>query len=143
LKTFLDSGVLLTAWRGALAPHTEAALAVMADDRRQFFTADNVKLELLPRPTFERRRLELEFYQAHFDSAVHSEPFSEKLGATALALAGKYGLAAGDALNLASAIRQGVEEFVTSELPGKPMFRVTEVLVTSIHSAQAQPPLPG
>ncbi len=137
MKTFLDSGVLLTAWRGALAPPTEAALAVMADDRRQFFTSDNVKLELLPKPTFERRRVELEFYQTHFDSTVHSEPFSAELGAAALALARKYGLAAGDALNLAAAIRQGVEEFVTSELPGKPLFRVTEVTVTSIYSARS------
>jgi predicted nucleic acid-binding protein len=132
LKTFLDSGVLLTAWRGDASAHGEVALAVMADDRRRFFTSDNVKLELLPKPTFEKRRVEVQFYQEHFDSTVTSEPFSAELGEAALALAKRYGLSAGDALNLAAAVRQGVEEFITSELPGKPLFRVAELSVVSL-----------
>jgi predicted nucleic acid-binding protein len=106
----------------------------MADEYREFFSSDNVKLELLPKPTFEKRHIELQFYNAHFSSVVKIEPFSPKLGEAALALAKNYGLAAGDAFNLAAAIRQGVEEFITSELPGKPMFRVREVKVLSIHS---------
>ena len=44
------------------------------------------------------------------------------------------GLAAGDALNLASAIRQGADEFITSELPGKPMFRVPGIKVISLQA---------
>ncbi len=49
-------------------------------------------------------------------------------------LAKKFGLAAGDALNLASAIRQGADEFITSELPGKPIFRVPGIQVISLHA---------
>jgi hypothetical protein len=37
-------------------------------------------------------------------------------------------------LNLASAIRQGADEFITSELPGKPMFRVSGIKIISLHS---------
>ena len=115
MRTFVDSGVLLTAWRGQSSPSTEVSLEILADVEREFVTSDNVKLELLPKPTFEKRRVEIEFYNTHFDEAVTCEPFSRELGASALALARKYGLSAGDALNLAAAIRQQAEEFVTSE----------------------------
>jgi len=74
------------------------------------------------------------FYTEFFDSVEAIEPFSRELGEAALALAKKYGLAAGDALNLASAIRQGAGEFITSELPGKPMFRVAGIKVKSLHT---------
>jgi hypothetical protein len=53
-----------------------------------------------------------------------------------LALAKRYGLSAGDSLNLAAVVRQGVGEFVASELPGKPIFRVEGIKVLSIHAAQ-------
>jgi hypothetical protein len=36
-------------------------------------------------------------------------------------------------LNLASAIRQGADEFITSELPGKPIFRVPGIKVVSLY----------
>lgn len=106
----------------------------MVEDQREFFTSDNVKLELLPKATFEKRLVEVEFYQTHFDSAVANEPFSPQLGRTALRLATKHGLSAGDALNIAAAIRQGAEEFITSELPGKPIFRVAGIRVISLHT---------
>jgi predicted nucleic acid-binding protein len=132
LKTFLDSGVLLTAWRGGSSAENEAALCLLADEEREFFSSDNVKLELLPKPAFEKRLVEVEFYNDHFNSALAMEPFGPDLGKQALALAKKYGLSAGDALNLSAAIRQGAQEFITSELPGKPIFRVTEIKVISL-----------
>ncbi len=106
----------------------------MDDPTREFLTSDTVKLELLPKPLFEKRRSEVEFYNDHFNVAEAAESFSAELGNAASALAKKYGLAAMDALHLASAIRQGAEEFITSELPGKPMFRVKELKVVSLHS---------
>ncbi|HXI73326.1 MAG TPA: hypothetical protein VNN22_23545 [Verrucomicrobiae bacterium] len=39
-----------------------------------------------------------------------------------------------DALHLASALRQGADEFITSELPGKPLFRVPGIKIISLHS---------
>ena len=105
----------------------------MAHDGRKFFTCENVKLEVLSKPAFEKRQSEVDFYNVYFKAAT-IEPFSAELGDAALALAKKYGLAAGDALNLASAIRQGADEFITSELPGKPMFRVSGIKIISLHS---------
>ena len=133
MKTFLDSGVLLTAWRGTSLPETDAAKSIMADERREFLTCENIRLEVLPKPTFEKRRAELEFYDDYFNSVKTVEPFNEAWGTAALALAKKFGLSAGGALNLASAIRQGADEFITSELPGKPMFRVPGIKVASLY----------
>jgi predicted nucleic acid-binding protein len=105
----------------------------LADERREFCSSEAVKLELLPKPVFEKRHAETHFYQRYFDLAT-SEPFSADLGDDALSLAKKYGLAAIDALHLASAIRQDAAEFITSELPGRPMFRVAGIKVISLHA---------
>ncbi len=131
MKTFLDSGVLLTAWRGRDA---EAALAVMEDPRRQFYTSQWVKLELLPKAAFFKQDAEIEFYQTHFSTVKGEEPLSRELGEKAAQLARQHGLAAVDAMHLAAALRQGAEEFITSEKPGRPMFRVRGLTVKSIHT---------
>jgi predicted nucleic acid-binding protein len=131
VKTFLDAGVLLTAWRGRDA---EAALGVMEDPRRQFYSSQLVKLELLPKPAFFKHEAEIEFYQTHFQAVKGEEPLSRELGEKAGELARQYGLAAVDALHLAAAIRQGADEFITAEKPGKPMFRVRGIAVKSIHT---------
>jgi len=132
LKTFLDSGVLLAAWRRTQI--SDAALRVITDDTREFYTSQLVKLETLPKARHERNRSEQEFYETHFACVVHCECLSEALGKAAESLAGQYGLAGPDALQIAAAIRQEVTEFITSEKPGKPMFRVKEIKVVSLYS---------
>ncbi|HXA44391.1 MAG TPA: PIN domain-containing protein [Candidatus Angelobacter sp.] len=130
MKTFLDSGVLLHAWRGETL--AGPALRILDDDTREFFTSQLVRLELLPKPRFEKRPREIAFYEAHFAGCESSEPLSAALGAEAEKLAARHGLAGPDALQIAAAIRQGVEEFYTSEKPGKPMFRVKEIKIFSL-----------
>lgn len=132
MKTFLDAGVLISAWKRG--ENHLRAVSIMQDETREFVTCENVLLEVLPKPVFEKRRAEVDFYNNHFSEASAAEPFSAELGKSALSLAKKHGLAAGDALNLASAIRQGADEFITSELPGKPMFRVPGIKVISLHA---------
>jgi len=123
---------LLQAWRGDdLAAE---ALFILGDETREFFSSQMVRLELLPKPKFEKRRRELDFYQAHFDEVKAFEPLSVEVGNEAETLAARYGLAGPDALQIAAAIRQGVAEFYTSEKPGKPMFRVKELKIISLHS---------
>jgi predicted nucleic acid-binding protein len=132
LKTFLDSGVLLSAWRGN-SPRSDLAREILADESREFISSEVVKLELLPKPAYEKRHTETQFYQRYFALAT-SEPFSGELGHEALVLAKKHGLAAVDALHLASAIRQGAAEFVTTEQPGKPVFRAAGIKVVSLQA---------
>lgn len=138
MRTFLDSGVLLAAWRGEHL--SAAALSLMADDRREFVTSQMVRLELLPKPRFEKRPREVEFYEHHFAETVSCEPLSTELGEDAERLAARYGLSGADALQVAAALRQGAEEFYTSEKPGKPLFRVKELKVVSLHALSSGEP---
>ncbi|HZR19316.1 MAG TPA: PIN domain-containing protein [Verrucomicrobiae bacterium] len=132
MKTFLDSGVLLHAWRGETL--SSAALKILEQATREFVTAQMVRLELLPKARFEKRLKEIAFYEAHFAECVACEPLSRELGLEAETLAAHYGLAGPDALQLCAAIRQGVQEFYTSEKPGKPMFRLRELKIISLFS---------
>jgi predicted nucleic acid-binding protein len=106
----------------------------MEDPRRQFYTSKMVKLELLPKPAFFKQEAEIEFYETHFRSVIGEEPLSPELGEKAGELARQHGVAAVDALHLAAAIRQGADEFITAEKPGKPMFRVRDIAVKSLHT---------
>lgn len=128
IKTYLDSGVLLSAWR-ASGSRAEIALDVMEDTGRIFYTSYFGKLELLPKATYFKQRDEVEFYEAHFDRSKKEVELNKELGLRAGDLAKQHGLAAADALHLAAAIMAGAEEFITTELPEKPMFRVKEIKV--------------
>ncbi len=109
-------------------------MSIMDDDSREFFTSQLVRLELLPKPRFEKRPREVAFYEWHFADCAGCQALSQELGLEAENLAARHGLAGPDALQIAAAIRQGVEEFYTSEKPGKPMFRVKEIRVVSLYS---------
>jgi predicted nucleic acid-binding protein len=135
MKTFLDSGVLITAWKGKNA---EIALSVLEEPARSFYSSYLVRMEVLPKPAFERKNPEIEFYNLHWERLEAEEPLSERLSQEAMALAKQYGLAAVDALHIAAAIRQGVEEFITTESPGKPLFRVKDLTVTSLQNLSAR-----
>ena len=109
-------------------------MQIIDDESREFFTSQMVRLELLPKPRFEKRDSEVAFYENHCRDCSFTEPLSKELGVEAEKLATRYGLAGPDALQLAAAVRHNVAEFYTSERPGKPMFRVKELKVISLFS---------
>ncbi len=123
----------MRAWKGEEA-EAEAAGRVLEDISRRLLTSEIIRLELLPKPLYFKQKDEVAFYDEIFrrsecdkvDSALYRDAF---------ALAEHYGLAAADAFNLASAIRLQADEFVTAERPGRPMFRVKEVKVVTLHAA--------
>jgi len=110
------------------------ALGILTDDTRQFFTSQLVMLEVLPKARFGKQLKEESFYASYFSEAEAIEPLSAELGREAEALAARYGLSGPDALQFAAALRHGVQEFYTSEKPPKPMFRVQEIKVISLHT---------
>ncbi len=132
MKTFLDSGVLLKAWRGEEL--AQVALDLLSDSRRQFISSQMVRLELLPKPRHEKRLREVAFYESFFADAEAIEPLSAELGREAEALAARYGLSGPDALQIAAALRHVVQEFYTTEKSSQPMFRVQELKVISLHA---------
>lgn len=138
-KTYIDSCVLIAAFQGTHDLSAQA-MAVLDDENREFVISDFLMLETLPQPTFHKRQHEIEFMETFFASAtVHAEANSN-LTENALKLATTNGIAAIDSLHLAAAISTNAEEFVTTEKPTKPMFRVTEIKLTSLHT---EPPPTG
>ncbi|NCC40879.1 MAG: PIN domain-containing protein [Gammaproteobacteria bacterium] len=131
-RTDLDANVLIAAWNGD-AETRAWARAVLDDPRRRLVVSDFVRLEVLPKPSFHGKPLELAFMQTLLASA-ETVPVSADLiqHALALALAGRFDLSPLDALHLAAAAVAGVDELVTLERPEKPICRQTEVRVISL-----------
>jgi len=132
-RTYIDASVLIAAFRGEESV-AERALRVLDDPDRALVVSDYLRLEVLPKPTFHKCREEIEFMQEVFDNASESISTSPELTGCALAMASKYDMTPIDALHIGAASVARVDELVTVEKPTKPMCKVTEVRVLSIHS---------
>jgi len=131
--TFLDTGVLIAAARG---PQESArrALEILQDSRREFISSVFLELETLPKAMYFRRVNEVEFYRSFFINS-QQVPADELLVLSAQRLAAKYGLNGMDALHIAAAHALGADEFITTEKPTKPMYRVSEFKVIYLADA--------
>jgi predicted nucleic acid-binding protein len=132
IRTFLDSGVLIAAFRSRNEVSTPA-LTLLDDPERVFVTTDYVRLEVLPKPLYFRHDTEAEFYEAFFAAAERVE-VSQALVSAAFEEARQAGLAAMDALHIAAAKRASVDEFITVERPTRPVFRVAGLTVRTPES---------
>jgi predicted nucleic acid-binding protein len=133
MRTFLDSGVLMLGWRGE-PREKAAAISTIEAPEQSLLASEMVRLELLPKPIYFKQKAEVEFYESIF-SRCECDAVDAELYASAFRLARRYGLSAAEAFNLASAVRLKADEFVTTEQPGKPMFRVKELKVVTLHAA--------
>lgn len=129
--TFIDSGVLITASRG-VEDLSERAITILASVNREFASSEFIKLEVLPKAIYYCQTDEAEFYQAFFNAVTYWANNTDQIIQDGYSIASKYGLAAMDALHIAAGISVGAEEFVTTEKPTKPMYRVTEIEVVSL-----------
>jgi predicted nucleic acid-binding protein len=120
-RTYLDSSVLIHAMHGE---NGSQLLALLENPEREFVAATFLKLELLPQPTFHRRRAELEFLEEYFSRVAAWAEASERLIEAALREAGKVPLTAVDAIHVAAARQLGADELITGEKPGKPLHKV-------------------
>jgi predicted nucleic acid-binding protein len=129
--SYIDSGVLISAFRGE-SPVGLRAILVLDEPDRQFASSPFVQLETLPKSIYQRQTNEQNFYQIFFDSVKHWANDVAAIVPQSQAIAAKYGIAAMDALHIAAALAIGAEEFITTEKDTKPMFRVTEIQMISI-----------
>ncbi|NBC49741.1 MAG: hypothetical protein GVY22_17540 [Gammaproteobacteria bacterium] len=67
-QVYLDTGVLITAWRGRERAGL-TALEMLDDPDLLLVLSDAVWLEVLPKPLYEGRHDEVAFYQAVFERA--------------------------------------------------------------------------
>ncbi len=131
MRTFIDSGVLITAWRGNPAQKIKA-LTIIADLNRIFISSRFVKLEVLPKPTWYNNKLEVQFYQDFFDTVSEWVDDCDQLADEALRIGSLYGLGGMDALHVAAAIASQADELITTERVTSPLLRAQGVLVKSI-----------
>ena len=132
-RTYIDANVLIAAFRGE-EKVAERALKVLDDPDRALVVSDYLRLEVLPKPRFHNKQEEVEFMQAVFEGSAENLSTSSELTALALDMASKYDMTPIDALHVGAATVAGIDELVTMEKPTKPMCRVKEVKVVSIHS---------
>ena len=133
ILTFVDAGVLIAAARGIGSAAAKAG-AILDDPGRIFASSVFVRLEVLPKAVFHRKSQEAEFYEAFFEKVESWVRIDEGLTLQAMALAVRFGLSALDALHLTAALQLGADEVITSEKPGRPIHRITQVAVRTIHS---------
>ena len=135
IKTYIDAGVLITAARG-VAPIAIRALEVLDDPNREFLSSVFLKLEVLPKAMYYGNAAEVEFYKAFFDAVIRWADILDGIVQEAFREAYSSGLAAMDALHVASAACLGAEELVTTERAEKPIHRTQLVKVVSISPKQ-------
>ena len=131
IRTFVDAGVLITAARG-VAPIALKAIEILDDPNREFASSIFLKLEVLPKAVYYKNEAEAEFYNTFFKAVAHWADSIDTIVREAFREACDSGLAAMDALHVASAVSIGAEELVTTERTQKPIHRTRLIKVVSI-----------
>lgn len=106
---------------------------LLDDPDRAFVGSPFLRLEVLPKAMFHRRFDEATLYETFFTAAEHWVEPDSHLAGRAYSVALRYGLSALDALHVAAALSVGAEELLTTEKLQKPIHRVTEIRVTTLH----------
>ncbi len=127
LRTFLDSGVLITAYNGR--PDLQRkALAVMKDPNRVFLSSPFVQHEVCPKALFNKRYGEYRFYREYFQRAAMFNDVRLTLDRAGREAA-RSGISAMDSLHISAAHLLGTDEFITIENPRKSIYRTFLVKV--------------
>jgi len=129
--TYIDACILIAAFK-ARGESGKRALEILDDNEREYASSPFLKLEVLPKPTYFKRSLEVKFYDRFFDNVSHWANDLDSIVELAHEKASGYGLAAMDSLHLASALSAGAEEFITGEKESKPIHRVQEIKIICI-----------
>jgi predicted nucleic acid-binding protein len=132
IRTFLDSGVLIAAFKGQPSVGDPAA-RVLKDTNRVFLSSPFIRLEVCPKALFNRHLDEHEFYENYFTRAEMLHNLKAVL-ATATAEAGRAGVGAMDSLHLAAASLLNADQFITTEKPKKSIHRSSLVEVVYLFS---------
>lgn len=121
IKTYLDTCVLIFAFRADNSEKAEAAWNILGDKNREFVFSDLLRIETIPKPTFHKKTDEVEFMNTLFEQCCEHCLISRPIMNKAIDLASKYNIAPMDALHVTVAISSGVDEFYTFEKKKKPM----------------------
>ena len=127
IRTFVDSGVLIAAYKGS--PSVVAlAIDILDDPNRVFLSSPFIRHEISPKALYNRRQDEYRFYQNYFRRAVFCDDLKSILSHAGKESA-KSGVSAMDSLHIAAAYLLDADEFVTSEKPGRSIYRTSLVKI--------------
>lgn len=132
ILTYVDANVLIAAARGKDDIH-DRAMEILDDPNREFTASEFLRLEVLPKPLFNKFNDEAEFYNAYFETVKKWASDFQDIVKDAYTHAVRHSLSALDALHVASALTVGADEFVTGEKPTKPINSVSALKIHSIH----------
>jgi predicted nucleic acid-binding protein len=129
-RVYIDANLLIAAYRGE-GELGRRAFEILDEPNRNLVVSDAVWLEVQPKARYHKRQQEIEFYNEVF---ARAECLKWKISTLYRAhdLAEKHGIAAMDAIHVATALDAGIDEFVTAEKSTKPMFRIEELRIQSI-----------
>ncbi|HAC62394.1 MAG TPA: nucleic acid-binding protein [Cyanothece sp. UBA12306] len=130
-KTYIDSGVLISAFQGIQSVSIRAN-QILNDENREFASSVFVQLEVLPKATFNKQQDEAEFYETFFNAVIHWATDLEQIMQDAQKIACSYGLAAMDAIHVAAALQIQANQLITTEKSTKPIHRVRKIQIISI-----------
>ena len=131
IKTYIDSCVLIAAWRG-LDEVAVKAITILDEENRQFIVSPFVELEVLAKAIYYKQTEEISFYETFFASCPLWANDLVSIVQLAKEKASQYGLGALDALHVASAISMEADELITTEKSTKPLHRVREIRIITI-----------
>src|SRR5689334_15070883 len=98
MKTFIDAGAVVTAWRGQAAERLRA-LTVLNDPSREFVSSPFVQLEVLPKAQYHKQQTEVQFYETFFASVQLWMTDCDQVVAKAMDVSRQFGLSAMDGLH--------------------------------------------
>jgi predicted nucleic acid-binding protein len=130
-RTYVDASVLIAAFQGQ-GDTSRLAMAVLDDPERRLVVSDYLRLEVVPKPAFLRRDEEVQFMETVL-AAGEAVLTSPDLTRGAVHLACRYDMKPIDALHVSAALTGNADELVTMEKHEKPICRVREILVVSLH----------
>lgn len=136
IRTFVDANILIAMTNITDASIFQRIRQMLADERREFIANDFLRLEVLPKPTCNRKQASVDFCEKYFQSCVHYVETNSALLHAAFVEACRLGLSAPDAIHLATASTAKADEFVTLEKRTKPMYKSKLVTVVYLHDAQ-------
>jgi hypothetical protein len=98
------------------------------DPNRVFLSSPFIRHEISPKALYNRRQDEYRFYQNYFRRAVFCDDLKSILSHAGKESA-KSGVSAMDSLHIAAAYLLDADEFVTSEKPGRSIYRTSLVKI--------------
>ena len=132
LITFIDAGVLITAFRGHDPNLRSRAMQILNDPQRVFAGSDFVQLEVIPKAVYVNNQPEFEFYKDYFAACQYWPDDNDQVIEAAMNEANAYGLNGMDALHVAAAFLVGADELVTIEKLEKSIHRAQSVTIVTI-----------